>query len=373
MKIAFKGFEDWVEIFAGGRQTDCNGRVHDGDALIESAVAGFDPSFHEPPAVIGHPSDDAPAFGLVEALKVDANGDRKVLLARFRDVHAEFADMVKQGRFPKRSAAFYPDGRLRHVGFLGAMPPAVKGLKNIAFAAGQEASVFEFADPRPWTWGAIGEVFRRLREYFIEKEGTERADKIIPEWNIQDVTEEQRRAETHPQEDHLMTGFAEFFEAFKIWKKVEKDPNAAITLPAGPAGGQFSEADLKAAEEKAAAKAKAEAAAAFAEEKRKAAKDQRDKDIGAWVDAKVDAGVIAPALRDGGMTTFMQGLDDTAIQFAEGAAKQSPLDWFKGFVDTLGASPLFKEIATKTGAAAKPGDAEAEIKIGQEIAARANR
>ena len=38
--------------------------------------------------------------------------------------------------YEKRSASFYPDGRLRHVGFLGAAPPAVKGLAGIAF--GQE-------------------------------------------------------------------------------------------------------------------------------------------------------------------------------------------------------------------------------------------
>ena len=39
--------------------------------------------------------------------------------------------MVEKGRFNKRSAAFYPDGGLRHVGFLGASPPAVKGLNPV--------------------------------------------------------------------------------------------------------------------------------------------------------------------------------------------------------------------------------------------------
>ncbi len=51
--------------------------------------------------------------------------------------------MVKAGRFKSRSASFYhPDNPnnpkpgvyyLRHVGFLGAQPPAVKGLKAVEF------------------------------------------------------------------------------------------------------------------------------------------------------------------------------------------------------------------------------------------------
>ena len=31
--IDFKGFDSWVEIFAGGPQTDSAGKAHDGDAL----------------------------------------------------------------------------------------------------------------------------------------------------------------------------------------------------------------------------------------------------------------------------------------------------------------------------------------------------
>ena len=40
----FAGFEDWVPIFMGGKQTDSNGKSHDGDELIEKAVKTFDPN-----------------------------------------------------------------------------------------------------------------------------------------------------------------------------------------------------------------------------------------------------------------------------------------------------------------------------------------
>jgi len=136
------GFEDWVPIFRGGRQIDSAGRVHDGAALIDSAVAKFNAAEHEPPAVIGHPKDNAPAWGWVEGLKKEGN----LLLAKFRQVQPEFADMVRKGLFKKRSAAFYPDGRLRHVGFLGAMPPAVKGLPDIGAFDEGESVTFEFAE-----------------------------------------------------------------------------------------------------------------------------------------------------------------------------------------------------------------------------------
>ena len=56
-----------------------------------------------------------------------------------KDVEPQFAEMVNTRRFPKRSTAFYtPDHPqnpkpgvwyLRHVAFLGAQPPAVKGLR----------------------------------------------------------------------------------------------------------------------------------------------------------------------------------------------------------------------------------------------------
>jgi hypothetical protein len=133
---------EWIEIFRGGRQTDSNGITSDWtEEKLDHAVASFDPAMHEPPVVIGHPKDNKPAYGWVDGLKRVGN----VLMARLKQVVPEFARMVKEGRFKKRSVSFYPDGTLRHVGFLGAMPPAVKGLKDIAFGE-EDIALYEYEE-----------------------------------------------------------------------------------------------------------------------------------------------------------------------------------------------------------------------------------
>ena len=68
--------------------------------------------------------------------------------------------MVAAGAFKKISASFYSPSSpqnpvpgvyyLRHVGFLGAQPPAVKGLRNPAFADGEDGVIsFEEFTPNP--------------------------------------------------------------------------------------------------------------------------------------------------------------------------------------------------------------------------------
>lgn len=185
----FKGFDDWIPIFRGGRQIDSNGMEHDGDALIDKAIAAFNPAINEPSVCIGHPADNAPAFGWVEALKKGADKIGNLLLAKFKQVEPAFADMVKRGLFKKRSAAFYPDGSLRHVGFLGAMPPAVKGLADVAFRDnGQTPVTFEFSDDATrWGWQSLGQLFRSLREWMIEKFDVDTADRVVSNWRIEDI------------------------------------------------------------------------------------------------------------------------------------------------------------------------------------------
>lgn len=144
-----KGFGgQWVDIFTAGTHHDDKGNQHAIDlAFLEQVVANFKPAEHEPPAVIGHPKTDAPAYGWVCGLRVEGDA----LQAQFCDDDPTFEEMVEKGKFKKRSASFYldaakaPGGRvpqLRHVGFLGAQPPAVKGLREIQFGEG-EAVTFE--------------------------------------------------------------------------------------------------------------------------------------------------------------------------------------------------------------------------------------
>jgi HPt (histidine-containing phosphotransfer) domain-containing protein len=121
----------WVEIFRTGAYGD-KGTFSADD--LDRVVSNYDPGFHEAPACIGHPKDDLPAYGWADRLM--RQGD--TLLAKFKEVEPTFEANVKAGRYKKRSAAFYLDGdgritNLRHVAFLGAQPPEVKGLKNLNF------------------------------------------------------------------------------------------------------------------------------------------------------------------------------------------------------------------------------------------------
>ncbi|MDR1397177.1 MAG: hypothetical protein LBJ14_05545 [Desulfarculales bacterium] len=146
------GFNDWIEIFKGGRQVDAEGQEHNGDQLIAKAAAGYDPQKHQAPVVIGHPQSDAPAYAWVEGLRETNRDGVKVLEAKLAQVDDGFAQMVRDGRFKMRSAAFYPDGGLRHVGFLGAQPPAVKGLKAVNFSGEDKFSEFNFAERNEKVW-----------------------------------------------------------------------------------------------------------------------------------------------------------------------------------------------------------------------------
>jgi hypothetical protein len=70
----------------------------------------------------------------------------KTLVAKFSQVQPELEALAASGRYPNRSAAFYtdPQGKgpvLRHVGFLGAVPPEVKGLAPIRFSSEQFTSI----------------------------------------------------------------------------------------------------------------------------------------------------------------------------------------------------------------------------------------
>lgn len=133
----------WVEVFRVGKQTDSAGNTDEWTKSdLDKIVSNYNTGKHEAPVVIGHPKENAPAFGWVEELKADGN----MLYAKFKQLIPEFVDAVSQGLYKKRSISLYPDLTLRHVGFLGAMPPAVKGLADIKFNANEELINIDFEE-----------------------------------------------------------------------------------------------------------------------------------------------------------------------------------------------------------------------------------
>ncbi len=127
---------DWIAILRTGTHTASNGQaVTLTTAVLDRIVSSYDPSFHEAPVCIGHPADSKPAFGWVGELRRQG----EILSARLKDLSPMFAEAVRKGFFRKRSASIYPDleGKgpyLKHIAFLGAVPPAIKGLPDVSFS-----------------------------------------------------------------------------------------------------------------------------------------------------------------------------------------------------------------------------------------------
>lgn len=209
-----------IEIFRAGTHTDASGRAFSfSEDDVAQIAAGYDPALSEAPLVIGHPRMNAPAYGWVEGLSV---GDDAVLLAAPHQVEPAFSEAVNDGRYKKISASFYTPnhpsnptpGRyyLRHVGFLGASAPAVKGLKPVELADDERDIVtLEFADFRTaLTNRGLARMFRSLREFFVERFGQDDAERAIPGFSIEGLeeiaAEQMAEARNAPAQE---AGFAE--------------------------------------------------------------------------------------------------------------------------------------------------------------------
>lgn len=149
-----------IPFFRAGRHRSKAGdELTFSEADLRRSAKVYDPSIWRAPLVIGHPTTDAPAYGWVDRVEF-SNGTLVAIPGP--DLEPQFAEMVRSGRFPNRSASFYspghPDHPLkgtegadayypRHIGFLGAEPPAIKGLPRPQFSASDEGVVeVEFAE-----------------------------------------------------------------------------------------------------------------------------------------------------------------------------------------------------------------------------------
>lgn len=106
---------------------------------LEHIAVGYSKKRRRAPLVLGHPADNLPEYGGADALFV--NGDALYAQAAVSDALQE---MVRAGRYKNISPSFIaPHSQhnptpgayyLRHIGFLGAQPPAVKGMAALKFS-----------------------------------------------------------------------------------------------------------------------------------------------------------------------------------------------------------------------------------------------
>lgn len=323
----------WIEIFRGGKQTDSKGVEHNATVLIDQAIETFDPKFHEPPVVVGHPQDNTPAFGWIEGLK--KSGD--VLLAKLKGVVPEFADAVKKGLYKKRSASFYPDGRLRHVGFLGAAAPAVKGLADIGFKADDSEVTFEFEETGQ-TIFSLSRAIQKIKTLIGEVEEIKPAA----------FADKEKQTEGDTMAD------------------VEKEFQAKLNKQTAEFNEKLAGVETKIKEAK--EEGRKEAASEFKEATLKSQRDARKKEVSSWCEGMVKNGKLTPALVKFGipeMLSFMADSDDV-IEFGESKEKVTMYDRMKDFFETeLPKLVNFGEIAkrsTDVGAGDAAGKLEALIR-----------
>lgn len=188
-----------IHILKTGHYTDMYGRHYQfSEADLNDIMQTYDPTLHEAPIVVGHPRSDGPAYGWVGGVKRGNDG----LSVEPRDVEPQFAELVKTRRYSKVSACLYgPDtpgnptpGKyyLRHVGFLGAQPPAIKGLKPVTFAdAGED--LIELSE---WSQQTTASLFSRIRDFIISQFGLEKADSVVPDYMIDSLRDDAVRATT---------------------------------------------------------------------------------------------------------------------------------------------------------------------------------
>ena len=188
-------------IFRPGKHTaSCGTAVEFTEEDLKRAVAAYDPKVYAAPLVIGHPKTEDRAYGWAESLSYEDGH----VVAHPDKVEPQFADLVEQGAYRNRSASWYmPDhpnnpspGNLypKHIGFLGAVPPALKGLGDVQFAAEEHPElVVEFAGMDESAWSianvlsTMASFLRRMRDGVIAEKGVEEADRLLPDYAITDA------------------------------------------------------------------------------------------------------------------------------------------------------------------------------------------
>lgn len=319
------------------------------EADLEAAAKAYDPSVHEAPLVVGHPKDDHPAYGWVSDLAADG----EELTAVPNQVDTAFSEMVEAGRFKKISPSFYlPDAPgnpvpgvhyLRHVAFLGAAAPAVKGMKPIEFAGDEEGTItIEFGEEddlrnMSWAISSIGRLAQAFRDFLVAERGEEEANKAIDAWEIGDMFRSAGRL--MEKADDASTSSSAFSE------KPRKEP---------PVGKTQAEIDAEAAalEEQKSDFEKQQAD--FAEAQKAADRKDNEREL----QALADDGRFAPGLIPEALD-FMDGLDKVeSVEFGEGdsAVKTNRRDWFLGLLKKSGKVIDFSEVSAEEGQQAQTAD-----------------
>jgi hypothetical protein len=317
---------DFVErrmaIFKAGTHTDSAGQKKEWTIEDLARIAGaYDPAGHEAPVVIGHPETNSPAFGWAKKLFIE--GDT---LWADAEIVPELDDLIERGLYKKRSVSLYEDGTLRHIGFLGGNPPAVKGLPDIAFND-KQVSHFEFTLNDSKNKEVHIMKFLEWIKTLAGKDGVTLDDlpRTFSEADITAQVNVEVAAKVEAEKTRLTAEFAETQKKKDDEFKLRED---AIR--------------------------QAEAAA------RKAA-------VASFCEGLVQKGKLTPAMMKHGMglVNFLEQIAsiETTIEFGEGDGKkkQSPIEFMQFFLAGLPKAIEFKEVAGEDKDTAPKGQAAQKL------------
>lgn len=152
-----------IELFRAGDYGEKGVYTH---ADLDQMVSNFQSGNHDAPLVIGHPKTNDPAFGWLASMQ--RVGD--LLVGRAKDVEPTFESMVERGLFKKRSVSLAKGDTgwiVKHVGWLGAKAPEVKGLADCKFeTSNAELTEVIFEED---SMAAEDTILARLNAWYEEK------------------------------------------------------------------------------------------------------------------------------------------------------------------------------------------------------------
>lgn len=319
-----KGLANWIEVFRAGNHVAADGRPisfsrTDLDQMVANHATGA------APAVLGHPKHNDPAYAWTAELKRDGDS----LFARFQDINPQFEAGVESGAYRNRSVSVFKDQqrgwRVRHVGWLGAVAPAIDGLRPVEFADGQE--YFEFAAPGVFQlgWGleSAARLFRGVREWLIGDRGQDVADAVVPNWQI-DSIEEAARAANDVEPVVAASAFSHSggndvtITQQDLDRARQDGINQGITQGRDAATAEFSQQVTD-----------ANARAASVESERRT--ERISSQIAGWV----KEGRVLPA-EQSGLAEFMTQIEAAGQSFefsaGNGTVKKTPAQWFAEFM-----------------------------------------
>jgi hypothetical protein len=135
----------WIEVFKAGTHTDSNGKSAEYSAQSLDEIAQTYNSRvalkeqDRAPLVKGHPMSNSPAYGWIDRLARRGNE----LFAKLDKLSPDILSEVRNGAYRRVSIALYPDKMLRHIGLLGAVPPALNELPLVEFEENSDYELFE--------------------------------------------------------------------------------------------------------------------------------------------------------------------------------------------------------------------------------------